>query len=199
MPQSKSDTELHAPNIPQPVFGAKSYNVRDFGATGDGGTDDTPAIDKAIAKCNADGGGIVVFPAGKYLVASVHLKSDVKLQLDKDAVITGAEDGYDDPEPSPYGEYQDFGHSHFHDAVMWGEDIENFAIAGGSVDGGHISRNDDKEAGTGNKVIAIKNGKNLLFDGVTHHTGGHFVYLLNNCENVTIQNDTIKNHAMGLT
>jgi hypothetical protein len=75
---------------------------------------------------------------------------------------------------------------------MWGENLKNFAIVGGRVNGGHTSQGDKKGAGSGNKVIAIKNGKNLLFDGVTHDNGGHFVYLLNNCENVTIENDTIK-------
>src|SRR3984893_8163475 len=44
----------------------------------------------------------------------------------------------------------------------------------------------------GDKVISIKNGRNLLFQNVTHETGGHFVYLLNDCETVTIDNVTIK-------
>ena len=56
-------------------------------------------------------------------------------RTDCDAVIIGAAEGYDDPEPNPYSKLQDFGHSHFHDAVMWGEGIENFAIVGGAVDG----------------------------------------------------------------
>jgi hypothetical protein len=186
------------PDIPEPTFAEKNYNVKDFGAVGDGKSNDTPAIDKAIEQCSNAGGGCVVIPAGTYQVASVHLKSNVRLQLDKDAVITGASKGYDDPEPNPYSKLQDFGHSHFHDAVMWGDGIENFAIVGGRVDGGHTSQGDKKGAGTGNKVIAIKNGKNLLFDGVTHDNGGHFVYLLNNCENITIENDTIKKSRDGI-
>jgi chitosanase len=182
-----------APSIPIPQFAANErINVKDFGASGDGVTNDTAAINKAIEQCNRAGGGNVVFPAGRYLVASVHIKSNVCLLLDKDAVVSGAATGYDAPEPNPYDKLQDFGHSHFHDAVMWGEDIENFAVIGGSVDGGKITQGDKKGHGTGNKVYAIKNGRNLLFKGVTHNNGGHFVYLLDNCENVTIDHDVIR-------
>lgn len=70
---------------------------------------------------------------------------------------------------------------------MWGEKIDNFAIIGGRVNGGHIIKEDDPEGrDIGDKVISIKSGRSLLFQNVTHETGGHFVYLLNNCENVTI-------------
>jgi polygalacturonase len=163
----------------------------DFGATGQGHEDDTQAIDKAIEKCNEDGGGSVVFPAGTYLAASIHIKSNVQLLLDKEAVIKGAATGFDPPEKSEYEKYQDFGHSHYHDALMWGEDIENFAIIGGTIDGGSISRGGLKPGG-GDKQIAIKTGKNLLFKDITQKIGGHFVYLLNNCVDVTISNIVIQ-------
>lgn len=181
------------PNFPVPTFDAsKTYEVKDFGATGDGTTNDTPAIDKAIAKCSDGGGGIVHFPAGTYLVASVHLKSNVELLLDKQAVITGAKTGYDSPEPNPYDKYQDRGHSHFHTAVMWGENLENFAIVGGKINGGGTTQSDKYADGSGDKVISVRVGKNLLFKDVTHDTGGHFVYLLNDCTNVTVDHVIIK-------
>jgi hypothetical protein len=47
------------------------------------------------------------------------------------------------------------------------------------VNGGHIIQGDPKGKDIGDKVIAIKSGKNLLFEDITHETGGHFVYLLN--------------------
>jgi hypothetical protein len=179
------------PNFPPPVFPAKTWNVKDFGARGDGLTNETAAINQAIEKCNAEGGGTVSFPAGKYLAASIHLKSNVRLLLDKEAVITGAPTGFDAPEPTEFGKYQDFGHSHFHDALMWGENLENFALVGGTVNGGSIGHGDPKPGG-GDKLVAIKVGKNLLFEDVTHQKGGHFVYLLNDCENITIANVVIK-------
>jgi polygalacturonase len=175
------------PNFPVPQFKAQSLSVRDFGAIGNGRDIDTDAINRAIEKCSASGGGDVTFPKGTYLAASIHLQSNVRLMLDKDAVITGASGGYDPPEPNAFEKYQDFGHSHFNNALIWGEKIENVAIVGGRINGGGIIEGDDAAGGdVGDKVIAIKSGRNLLFEGVTHETGGHFVYLLNDCEQVTL-------------
>ena len=190
-PEVTSD-DFAPPKIPLPTFPDKNFNVKDFGATGDGSTDDTPALNKAIARCSAEGGGTIHFPPGKYMVASVHLLSNVQLLLDDHAVIEGRKDGYEPPEPNPLNEkYQDLGHSHFHNAVLWGENLENFAVIGGQVNGGGVTQGNPKPGG-GDKVFAIKTGKNLLFKNVTHVTGGHFVYLLNDCENITIDHTMIK-------
>src|SRR6185503_12675814 len=61
------------------------FNVRAFGATGDGKTLDTPAINKTIDAAAAGGGGTVFFPAGSYLSVTIHLKSNVALYLDQGA------------------------------------------------------------------------------------------------------------------
>src|SRR4030095_12894465 len=181
------------PNFPPPQFKSQSFNVRDFGATGNGRDNDTPAINRAIEKCSASGGGDVVFPKGTYFVGSIHLQSNVRLMLDKDTVITGANSGYDPPERNAFEKYQDFGHSPFHNALIWGEKIENFAIVGGRINGGGIIEGDDAGGrDVGDKVIAITSGRNLLFDGITHEAGGHFVYLLNDCEQVTLANIGVK-------
>src|SRR6266516_2193312 len=91
-----------APNFPLPQFKSAAFNVRDFGATGNGRDNDTAAINRAIAKCSAEGGGDVTFPAGTYVGASIHLQSNVRLVLDKNAIITGAQRGYDSPEPNEF-------------------------------------------------------------------------------------------------
>jgi hypothetical protein len=181
-----------APNFPLPKFGNATFDVKTFGAVGDGVTNDTPAINRAIENCNASGGGTVTFPAGKYSAASIHIKCNVRLLLDKDAVIFGGpKENFEAPEPNPkFDKFQDFGHSHFHDALMWGENIENFAIEGGKVNGGSIGHGDPKNGG-GDKLVSIKVGRNLWFKDVTHEKGGHFVYLLNDCEGVTLDHVTI--------
>lgn len=190
---TSSRAEFSPPDIQQPKFGPMVVQVKQTGALGDGTTNDTTAINAAIAKCNSAGGGTVHFAAGKYLVASVHLKSNVCLKLDDDAIITGAKEGYDPPEPNEkYDTFQDFGHSHFHNAVMWGENIENFALIGGTVNGGGAVQSDKVPLGGGDKVVAIRTGKNLVFKNVTHQTGGHFVYLLNDCQNITVDHVAIK-------
>jgi polygalacturonase len=110
------------------------YDVRAFGAKGDGKTIDTPAINKAIETANANGGGTVLVPAGNYLSVSIHLRSNVALYLDQGATIVAADpkDGhkYDPPEPNEFDAYQDFGHSHWHNSLIWGENLENVSILG---------------------------------------------------------------------
>ncbi|MCL6103604.1 MAG: glycosyl hydrolase family 28 protein [Bacteroidetes bacterium] len=189
----ESKEPFTAPKMALPQFAARTFNVNDFGAKGDSVTNDTQAINKAIEKCNAAGGGTIFFPAGRYIAASIHLKSNICFKLDDKAEIYGAASGYDAPEShEPYEKYQDYGHSHFHNALMWGEGIENFAIIGGKVTGGPIIQGDPKGKDIGDKVIVIVKGKNLLFKNVTHDTGGHFVYLLNDCENITLDHVVIK-------
>ena len=126
----------------------RGFDVRAFGATGDGKTLDTSAINQAIDAAAAAGGGTVVFPAGIYASYSIHLKSNVGLYLDHGATILaadppaeGAPGGYDAPEPSPFDLYQDFGHCHWHNSLIWGENLGNVSISGpGRIFGRGLSR-----------------------------------------------------------
>jgi polygalacturonase len=112
-----------------------SFDVRAFGAAGDGAKVDTAAINAAIAAAAEAGGGTVHFPAGRYLSFSIRLRSNVALYLDAGCVIVAADpaDGqgqYDPAEPNQWDAYQDFGHSHWHNSLLWGEGLENVSITG---------------------------------------------------------------------
>jgi polygalacturonase len=72
-------------------------NIRDFGATGDGVTKDTAAIQQAIDRCSVFGGGDVLVPAGNYLTGSIQLKSNVVLRFEEGATISGSPDYADYP------------------------------------------------------------------------------------------------------
>jgi polygalacturonase len=74
-----------------------TLNVRDFGATGTGLAKDTDAIQQAIDRCGALGGGEVEFPAGTYLSGAVALRSNTTLRLTADATILGSPDFADYP------------------------------------------------------------------------------------------------------
>lgn len=120
---------------------AAEFNVREHGAVGDGVALDSPAINRAIDAAATAGGGIVRLPPGRYLSFSLRLKSHVTLQLDDGAVLVAADPAgglgtYDAAEPNASTEYQDFGHSHWHNSLIWGEDLEDIAIVGaGRIDG----------------------------------------------------------------
>src|SRR6266566_1629463 len=123
-----------------------AYDVRVFGAKGDGQTIDSPAINKAIEAAAAAGGGMVRFPAGVYLSFSIRLKSNIALYLDQGATIVAADPtmvkgSYDLPEPNDWDMYQDFGHSHWRNSLIWGIGLENVSILGpGLIDGKGLTR-----------------------------------------------------------
>src|SRR4051812_42528932 len=159
--------------------GGGMINVREHGAAGDGKAIDTPAINRAIDAAAAAGGGTVYFPAGQYLCYSIHLQSNVALFLDQGAVIVAADPlpegkpgGYDEPEPVQKWEaYQDYGHNHWHNSLIWGEDLHDISIYGpGRIWGKGLVRNNGPDArdaagrrtsGIGNKAISLKNCRNV--------------------------------------
>jgi len=90
-----------------------SFNVRDYGAVGDGKHLDSSAINKALAAAGSVGGGTVLVPAGTYLSGSIHLQSNIHLLIDAGATILGAPqnlNAYDETEAYNLGGYQDGGH-----------------------------------------------------------------------------------------
>ena len=76
---------------------AAVYNVRDFGATGDGTTKDTKAFQKALDTCAVNGGGDVLVPAGKYLIGSIQIGNRTILRMEKDSILAGSPDLADYP------------------------------------------------------------------------------------------------------
>src|ERR1044071_3840951 len=129
-----------------PPTDAPAYRVRAYGARGDGKTVDTPSVNRAIEAAAAMGGGTVHFPAGTYLCFSIRLKSNVTLHLEQGATILAADPEkdkgrYDEPEPNEWDMYQDFGHSHWQNSLIWGINVENVSITGpGLIDGRGLTR-----------------------------------------------------------
>ena len=123
------------------------FDVRDHGARGDGVALDSPAINAAILAAEAAGGGVVLLPPGRYLSFSLRLKSRVTLAIEAGATLVAAEKGahggaYDLPEDRGPQLYQDFGHSHWHNSLIWADGAEDIAIVGkGRIDGLGLTRN----------------------------------------------------------
>jgi polygalacturonase len=200
------------------------FNVRAFGATGDGKTVDTGAINRAIEAAEAAGGGVVVFPSGMYLSFSIHLKSHVHLHLLQGSAIVAAESPlpgqttgynggvYDAAEPkTEWDAYQDYGHNHWHNSLLWGEDIHDFSITGTgliygkglSFGAGRAARGNypiyvAEQAGVGNKAVALKNCRNVVLRDFSVLKGGHFGLLLTGVDNLTIDNLKIDTDRDGM-
>lgn len=197
------------------------FNIRNYGAIGDGKNLDSPAINKAIEEAAKAGGGTVWIPAGTYLSGSIHLQSNINLHLDAGATILGASqemNAYDETENYANGPYQDGAHSYFHNSLIWGENLSNVSITGnGTINGGGIIRDDlilnkmnDHDnwqhplknnmppLRLGNKAIALKLCKNVLISNITILHGGHFAILLTGCDLATIDNVTIDTNRDGI-
>lgn len=189
------------------------YDVRTFGSTGDGITIDSSAINRAIDAAAAVGGGTVHFPAGVYASYSIRLKSNVSLYLDHGAILLAAPTslsgkGYDGAEPQgEWARYQDYGHNHWHNSLIWGEGIHDFSILGpGLIWGKGLSRGypnepglpEDTAQGAGNKAIALKNCYNVTLRDFSILQGGWFGILATGVDNLTIDNLKIDTNRDGM-
>lgn len=185
------------------------YNVRDFGAKGDGQTLDSPAINAAIEAAVRDGGGQVLLPAGTYLCGSIHLKSNIDLHLSAGCTILAAPakmNAYDPSEPFDFPEYQDGGHTYFHNSLIWAEGEKNVSITGhGMIDGKGLTHKDTENSGniqggsigTGDKAIALKLCRQVTIRDITIYRGGHFGIIMTGCDLSTIDNVTIDTNRDG--
>jgi len=203
--------ELESTRVGLPLAGVGDFNVRSFGAVGDGKALDTNSINKAIEAAAASG-GTVYFPSGNYLCHSIHLKSNVALYLDRGATIVAADSpppgssgpGYDAAEPNQWDAFQDFGHSHWRNSLIWGEGLENISILGpGLIWGKGLSRGGREapraeDPGVGNKAISLKNCRNVALRDFSILHGGHFGILATGVDNLTIDNLTIDTNRDGM-
>ncbi|MHB1920871.1 MAG: rhamnogalacturonidase, partial [Chitinophagaceae bacterium] len=108
----------------------------------------------------------------------------------------------DHPEPNPWDHYQDFGHSHWHNGLIWGEHLENIAILGpGEIYGKGLTRNhkmDHLPQGLGDKSIALKDCHNVLLRDFSILHGGHFGILVTGVDNLTIEDLRIDTNRDGM-
>lgn len=211
---------LQAADVVAPAAPAKHvFDVRAYGATGDGKAVDSDAINRAILAADAVGGGTVYFPAGTYLSASIRLKSNITLYLEAGSTIEAAAPTvakFDPPEPNEWGDkfhYQDFGHSHWQNSLIWGIGLKNIAILGpGLIHGKGLdngfNRFADESKGekryhanppdSGNKAIALRDCQNVTLRDFSLLHGGWFGILATGVNNLTIDNLKIDTNRDGM-
>jgi len=180
---------------------AAQADVRSFGAKGDGRSNDTAAIQRAIDSA----AGTVLFPSGTYRCFSLRLRSHITLHLDSGCTLLAAEgEHYDLPEPQPKDitPYQDYGHNHWHNSLLWGENLDQVSILGpGILWGKGLNKGDgpnEERPGAGNKAIALKNCRDVLLRDLMMRDVGHFGVLASGVDNLTIDNLRIDTRRDGI-
>ena len=165
------------------------FNIREFGAKGDGLTKDTAAIQKALDACATASGGTVLVPAGVYLTGSLVLGSNTTLRLESRANLTGSPDIADYPlvRIRWEGEF-----AQGHRALLSAEKADHISIAGpGSIMGPPLSVSQLRNP-RGPALIEIADAKNVLLEGFsTQYQQLWSIHLLY-CQNLTARNLTIR-------
>jgi polygalacturonase len=190
---------LNLPAAEAPATGApKTFEVREFGAKGDGKTLDTVAIQKALDECGKSGGGILHFAPGTYLIQPIFLRSKTTLQLDADAKLLATDEPADfalhekKDFPSPVGKFL---------ALVNATNLTDVAIVGkGTIDGSGARwwgpAEDARRKTPGYtlprpRLVVFTGCKNVRVAGVTLANSPTFHLVPNNCEDVVIEEVTI--------
>ncbi len=143
----------------------------------------TAIIQKAIDSCEANGGGVVFFPAGKYITGGIELKSKVILLTMKGSLIEGS---------SQYSDYKN-------DALIFGENLTDIAIEGeGTIDGVDCKNANGEEGFRGPHCIQLINCKNISIKGITIKNSANWAINCRYCSYAVVENVSIRAGHDGL-
>ncbi|HJQ82658.1 MAG TPA: glycosyl hydrolase family 28 protein [Candidatus Binatia bacterium] len=164
------------------------FDVRRFGAVGNGRTKCTRVLQHALDAAHRAGGGTVVFPAGDWLTGTLHLRSRVALELAPGATLVASRDDddfapRDDP---PFATGSDVETIDFAHALLAGHDLEHVTIAGrGTIDMNRSRR-------FGPKPIALKRCRFVTVAGIAIVHSPNYCVSLGGCEDVLVDGVTIR-------
>lgn len=173
---------------------ATTINITTLGAKGDGKTDNTLIIQKAIDE-SAKLKGTVVIPTGDFLTGPLFLKSNINIILERGATILGSTDLklYHAIFAKTKGEKPP--------ALFYGENVENVHISGdGTIDGqgGHANfqLGDDSETGVIRPVIIyFKNARNIKVTDISLRNSAYWVQKYEACDGITIHGLNVYSHS----
>lgn len=170
---------------------AQEYNIKNFGAKGDGKANDTKAIQKAIDKCTVTGGK-VLFPSGKYLTGTIELKSNVSIELTNSACWSAMADTnfyY----PVPVSDRRTF---------IYANGAENISISGyGTINGGGMAHDvfipspgHIKKSMRPYGFLLWKCEK-IVIENITMQNSGFWMFRPDHCNDLVIRGIKVYNHA----
>jgi hypothetical protein len=177
---------FHPPGLTQAASGL--FDIREFGATGDGHTLDTAAINQAIEACHRSGGGQVRLPPGRYLSGTVHLRSRVTLYFDAGALLVGCTNlslyqAFAPPADAPEAKW-----SRWHRALILGDGVTDVNLLGpGIVDGNRVFDPQGEERQRGPHTLLLGNATNVQIRGVTIRDSANYAVMLEHCRHVEIR------------
>lgn len=184
----------------------KRYTVEQFGAVADGQTLCTAAVQKAVDFCHENGGGIVEFGAGRYVLSTIFLKSNVHIVIPKDTEILGSLNFYDyaQQEEIDYPIYQDASHTYFDLSMFVGRNCENIAITGGGKIDMRSVWDEDGVRGEaikhrGPKCVALKECKNVEIANLEMLNVSDLAVYFAGCENVDIYGLKLRVYIDGIS
>lgn len=178
--------------VSAPAFAAANpatFDIRDLGAHGDGTTSDTDAINQAIARCSEAGGGQVLFPPGRYLSGTVHLRSHVTLFLEAGATLVGTTNLAEYYHPVPPASMPEAGWGKWHRGLIVGDGIEDVTIAGpGVIDGNKVFDPTGEERMRGPHSLVFVNCRNFTVRDVTFLDAANYAILFLVSDQVEVRN-----------
>ncbi len=178
---------------PRPATGSAAaehvFNVRDFGATGDGNNLDTAAINRAMDACAAAGGGQVRFPPGRYLSGTVHLRSRVVLFLEAGATLVGTTNLAQYQQPTLPAFMPEARWGKWHRALVLGENVEDVTIAGqGTIDGNKVYDPTGEERMRGPHTILFVNCRRFTLRDVSVVDSANYAIFFQVSDQVEVRN-----------
>jgi polygalacturonase len=185
------------PFLVQLAVGATStgrFNVRDFGAMGDGTNKDTAAFQKALDTCAVSGGGEVIVPAGNYLIGSVQLGFGTILRLETNSVIVGSGDTNDYPilDIRWEGRWQPGRR-----ALIYAANVDHTGIIGpGRIDGNRAMAAPQNPRGA--VVLEPISCTDIRWEGFTVTQGGNWATHPTYCSDLVIKNINITGDRDGI-
>jgi polygalacturonase len=187
--------------FPSALAIAKDYPASLFGIQSDGITMNTRSIQAAIDHIHANGGGRLVFYVGRYLTGSIHLKSNVTIQLEEGAVLAGSLNPYDYDKK-------------IFTALIFAYDEDSIGITGqGVIDGQGraVARNvvnlihsgvlkdlfkyDRPQEDHRPMIINFRNCSNVLVRGVTIRNSASWVQTYDQCKNLSVDSIRVDSKA----
>jgi polygalacturonase len=171
----------------------KSFDIRSYGAVGDGVAMETEAIQKTINACHEAGGGVVWIPTGRFVIGTVQVRSNVTLSFDHGAELLGSQNQADYPTDKLRRARE--GQS---ECLLYAEDATNIRLEGlGVIDGRGTKEAFPKGRGRGGRdsrprLLRFESCENVTFSGLTYKRPAFWGLHLVDCKNIQFNAVTVR-------